>query len=91
MPQGFRFRHPGKLPPWSREPGTAYLGSAEVYPPEIGDGSALTRVTGLIPNGWDGYGSRVADPADRQAHLVRPRHSAWRRLGARRGRPRPRR
>jgi hypothetical protein len=37
-----------------------------VYPPEIGDGSALNKVTGFIPNGWDGHGSRVADPADRR-------------------------
>ena len=51
---------------WSREPGTAYLGPAEVYPPEIGDGSALVKVTGFIPNGWDGHGTRVADPADRR-------------------------
>jgi hypothetical protein len=53
-----------EAPPWSRERATAYLGPAEVYPPEIGDGTVLTRVTGLLPNGWDGYGSRVADPAD---------------------------
>jgi hypothetical protein len=27
---------------------------------------ALTKVTSFIPNGWDGHGSRVADPADRR-------------------------
>jgi hypothetical protein len=57
---------PREALPWSCEPGTAYLGPAEVYPPEIGDGSALTKVTGFIPNGWDGHGSRVGDPADRR-------------------------
>jgi len=69
-----RLTHAAQVPPppsqeaspWSREPGTAYLGPAEVYPPEIGDGTARTKVTGLVPNGWDGYGSRVADPADRR-------------------------
>jgi hypothetical protein len=57
---------PREALPWSCEPGTAYLGPAEVYPPEIGDGSALIKVTGFIPNGWDGHGTRVADPADRR-------------------------
>jgi hypothetical protein len=33
--------------------GVDYLGPTGVYPPEIGDGTTLTRVTGLIPNGWD--------------------------------------
>lgn len=51
-------------PPWSRDPGTAYLGQAEIYPPQIGDGTVLSKVTGLIANGWDGLGSRVADPDD---------------------------
>ncbi len=55
-----------EAPPWSRERHTGYLGPAEIYPPEIGDGTVLTRVTGLVANGWDGYGSRVADPADRR-------------------------
>jgi hypothetical protein len=55
-----------EAPPWSREQHSGYLGPAEVYPPEIGDGTVLTKVTGLIANGWDGYGSRVADPADRR-------------------------
>jgi hypothetical protein len=66
MPEGSRFRRPGKRDPWSREPGTAYLGPTEVDPPEIGDGSARAKATGFIANGWDGHGSRVADPADRR-------------------------
>jgi hypothetical protein len=52
--------------PWSREPGTAYLGQAEIYPPQIGDGAKLTKVTSLVANGWDGLGTMVADPADRR-------------------------
>jgi hypothetical protein len=55
-----------EAPPWSREPGTAYLGQSEIYPPEIGDGAVLTKVTAQIANGWDGLGGRVANPADRR-------------------------
>lgn len=55
-----------EAPPWSHKPGTAYLGGAEIYPPEIGDGAVLTKVTGLIANGWDGLGSRIANPDDRR-------------------------
>jgi hypothetical protein len=55
-----------EAPPWSHERHSAYLGPAEVYPPEIGDGTVLAKVTGLIANGSDGYGSRVADPTDRR-------------------------
>jgi hypothetical protein len=41
--------------------------SGHVYPPELGDGSALTQLTGLLPNGfdvWDGHA--IVDPADRR-------------------------
>lgn len=56
-----------EAPPWSHRPGSAYLGPTDVYPPDIGDGAALTRVTGLVPNGWDSFdGSRIADPSDRR-------------------------
>jgi hypothetical protein len=55
-----------EAPPWSREHHTGYLGPAEVYPPEIGDGTVLSKVTGQVANGWDGYGAHVADPADRR-------------------------
>jgi hypothetical protein len=55
-----------EAPPWSREAGTAYLGQTEIYPPEIGDGAVLTKLTALIINGWDGLGGRVANPADRR-------------------------
>jgi hypothetical protein len=55
-----------EAPPWSREPGTAYLGQAEIYPPQIGDGAKLTKVTALLANGWDGLGTMAADPADRR-------------------------
>ena len=48
-----------EAPAWSGERHTGYLGPAEIYPPEIGDGTVLTRVTGLIANGWDGTGSRA--------------------------------
>jgi hypothetical protein len=35
-----------------------------IYPPEFGDGTALTRVTGLVVNGFDaGDGQLVTDPA----------------------------
>ncbi|HUZ51320.1 MAG TPA: hypothetical protein VMU94_02175 [Streptosporangiaceae bacterium] len=66
MPQGSHFRRPEKLLPGRVNPAPPTSAPAEVYPPEIGDGSALTKVTGFIPNGWDGHGSRVADPADRR-------------------------
>jgi hypothetical protein len=55
-----------EAPTWSRERHTAFIGPAEIYPPEIGDGTTLTRVTGLLVNGWDGYGSAIADPTDRR-------------------------
>ena len=67
-----------EAPPWPREPGTAYLGQAEIYPPQIGDGAKLTKVTGLLANGWDGLGTMVADPADR-------RHTWFGRASARGG------
>jgi hypothetical protein len=55
-----------EAPAWSRARQSAYLGPAAIYPPEIGDGAVLTTVTGLIVNGWDGLGSRIADPSDRR-------------------------
>ena len=57
----------GEAPPRSGHPGVNHFGPAVVFPPEIGDGAALTRVTGLIPNGWDTRsGSPIADPSDRR-------------------------
>lgn len=41
--------------------------SEEIYPAEVGDGSALTRLSALLPNGcevWDG--ALVVDPEDRR-------------------------
>lgn len=56
-----------EAPPRSRHSGVNYFGPAVVFPPEIGNGTALTRVTGLIPNGWDTRsGSLLADPSDRR-------------------------
>ena len=56
-----------EAPPRSDHSGMNYFGPALVFPPEIGDGTALTRVTGLIPNGWDSRsGSLLADPSDRR-------------------------
>jgi hypothetical protein len=56
-----------EAPPRSSRAGTLSVGPMAVYPAEIGDGSALTRVTGLIPNGWDAHdGHRIAAPADRR-------------------------
>ena len=76
-----------EAPPWSRERHTGYFGPAEIYPPEIGDCTALTKVTGLIANGWDGHGSRIADPADPRQNLVRPGHRSRRRLATEHRRP----
>jgi hypothetical protein len=56
-----------EAPPRSGQPGVNYFGPAVVFPPEIGDGTVLTRVIGLIPNGWDTRsGSLLADPSDRR-------------------------
>ena len=51
-----------EAPPRSRVRRTGYLGPTEIYPPGIGDGTVLAKVTGLIANDWDGYGIRVAEP-----------------------------
>ena len=56
-----------EAPPRSGHPGVNHFGPAVVFSPEIGDGAVLTRVTGLIPNGWDARsGSLLADPSDRR-------------------------
>jgi hypothetical protein len=69
LPQGTGIPGPPSVeaPPPSGHTGMDSFGPAVVFPPEIGDGAALTRVTGLIPNGWDTRsGSRIADPSDRR-------------------------
>lgn len=54
-------------PPRSGRPGVNHFDPAVVFPPEIGDGTTLTKITGLIPNGWDTRsGSLLADPSDRR-------------------------
>ncbi|TDU89457.1 hypothetical protein EV138_3025 [Kribbella voronezhensis] len=67
-------------PGWSRSSGSSYV-DENLQPTEVGDGSALDRITFLLPNGWfSSDGSWICDP-DNLWHRWRGRlslsHGGW--------------